>query len=50
MRVAGRFFERPRQDRLALATLGAHPMMKYGLLWFLGVPIPVLIVLYLLFH
>lgn len=24
--------------------------MKYGLLWLLGVPIPVLIVLYLLFH
>ena len=24
--------------------------MKYGVLWLLGVPIPVLIVLYLLFH
>ena len=25
-------------------------IMKYGLLWFLGVPIPVLIVIYLMFH
>jgi hypothetical protein len=24
--------------------------MKYGLLWLLGVPIPVLIIIYLLFH
>jgi hypothetical protein len=24
--------------------------MKYGLLWLLGVPIPVLIVIYLMFH
>jgi hypothetical protein len=24
--------------------------MKYGLLWLIGVPIPVLIVLFLLFH
>jgi len=24
--------------------------MKYGLLWLLGVPIPVLIIVYLLFH
>jgi len=25
-------------------------MLKYGLLWLIGIPIPVLIVLYLLFH
>jgi len=25
-------------------------IMRYALLWFLGVPIPVLIVVYLLFH
>ncbi len=24
--------------------------MKYGLLWLLGVPVPVLIVIYLMFH
>jgi len=24
--------------------------MKYGLLWLLGVPLPVLLVIYLLFH
>jgi len=24
--------------------------MKYGLLWLLGVPIPVLIIVYLMFH
>lgn len=24
--------------------------MKYGLLWLLGVPIPVLIIIYLMFH
>jgi len=24
--------------------------MKYGLLWLLGVPIPILIVIYFLFH
>jgi hypothetical protein len=29
---------------------GERALMKYGLLWLLGVPIPVLIVLYLLFH
>ncbi|HSY20649.1 MAG TPA: hypothetical protein VK841_00950 [Polyangiaceae bacterium] len=34
------------------ACLSARPedFMKYGLLWLLGVPIPVLIVLYLMFH
>jgi len=25
-------------------------MMKYGLLWLLGIPIPILILLYLFFH
>jgi hypothetical protein len=24
--------------------------MKYGLLWLIGIPIPVLVVLYLVFH
>ncbi len=31
-------------------TLKGRLAMKYGLLWFLGIPIPVLIVLYLMFH
>jgi hypothetical protein len=32
------------------SRLASEGAMKYGLLWLLGVPIPVLIVLYLLFH
>ena len=42
------------------AAIGVHPEdgrkpnrrrpMRYALLWLLGVPIPVLIVLYLIFH
>jgi hypothetical protein len=34
------------------ACMSARPedFMKYGLLWLLGVPIPVLIVIYLMFH
>jgi hypothetical protein len=31
-------------------TIPGRDAMKYGLLWLLGVPIPVLIVLYFLFH
>jgi hypothetical protein len=36
------------RDVSARSTLEA--CMKYGLLWLLGIPIPVLIVVYLLFH
>jgi len=32
------------------SRLASEGAMKYGLLWLLGVPIPVLIVLYFLFH
>jgi hypothetical protein len=32
------------------SRLALEGAMKYGLLWLLGVPIPVLIVLYFLFH
>jgi hypothetical protein len=31
-------------------TVLVEGSMKYGLLWLVGVPIPVLVVLYLLFH
>jgi hypothetical protein len=32
------------------SLLAPEGAMKYGLLWLIGVPIPVLIVIYLLFH
>ncbi len=54
------------QTHIVLATIGTFPVddtefsfepsarrndvMRYALLWLLGVPIPVLIVIYLLFH
>ena len=31
-------------------TYKAESIMRYGLLWLLGVPIPILIVIWLLFH
>jgi hypothetical protein len=60
---SGNYF---RQTHIVLATIGTFPVddtefsfepsarrndvMRYALLWLLGVPIPVLIVIYLLFH
>ena len=36
--------------RASPATNGGRQIMKYGILWLLGIPIPVLIILYLVFH
>jgi hypothetical protein len=40
----------PLKREFATAVISWEDEMRYALLWLIGVPIPVLLVLYLLFH